>query len=374
MLERRGQQGYVRRCHGDLHLANIVLIEGKPVLFDAIEFDALIASVDVLYDLAFPVVDLLRYERRTAANGLLNRYLGATSIDHIDALAALPLFMSLRAAIRAKVLLARLGRTADDKVAAVKQQARRYFGLAQHLIYPPRPCWSRLADCPEPENPSARALAPTSSRAGGGGAADGRAAKRTVQARGDRLPESAYRPEVTEQVYEMVQRARRNLSQGHSVIVDAVLARESERAGINEVAARLNVRFVGLFLVADLATRSSRVERRQRDASDATPEIVALQETYDIGATDWTVVDASGSSRQTLDDCRTRIALGWAGSGRQQDVAMPPSPKSAAKTASRTGAQAIPRLRSAAELATMACDTAFRIIARRASGGPDCKS
>ena len=139
LLERRGREGFVRRCHGDLHLANIVLIEGKPVLFDAIEFDPLIASVDVLYDLAFPMMDFLRYGRRAAANGLLNRYLGATSDDHIDALAALPLFMSLRAAIRAKVLLARLGRTADDKVTAVKQQARRYFELAQHLIHPPPP-------------------------------------------------------------------------------------------------------------------------------------------------------------------------------------------------------------------------------------------
>ena len=102
----------MRRCHGDLHLANIVLIEGKPVLFDAIEFDPLIASVDVLYDLAFPMMDFFRYGRHAAANGLLNRYLGKTSDDNVDALAALPLFMSLRAAIRAKVLLARLGRTA----------------------------------------------------------------------------------------------------------------------------------------------------------------------------------------------------------------------------------------------------------------------
>ena len=78
LLERRGEQGFVRRCHGDLHLANIVLIEGKPVLFDAIEFDPLIASVDVLYDLAFPMMDFLHYGRRAAANGLLNRYLGTT--------------------------------------------------------------------------------------------------------------------------------------------------------------------------------------------------------------------------------------------------------------------------------------------------------
>ena len=75
LLEQRGRQGYVRRCHGDLHLANIVLIDGKPVLFDAIEFDAAIASIDVLYDLAFPVMDFMRYDRHAAANALLNRYL-----------------------------------------------------------------------------------------------------------------------------------------------------------------------------------------------------------------------------------------------------------------------------------------------------------
>ena len=103
----RGRQGYVRRRHGDLHLANIVLIERKPVLFDAIEFDPTIASIDVLYDLAFPIMDFLRYGRNTAANALLNRYLKTASVDNLDALAALPLLMSLRAAIRANVLLAR---------------------------------------------------------------------------------------------------------------------------------------------------------------------------------------------------------------------------------------------------------------------------
>ena len=311
LLERRGREGFVRRCHGDLHLANIVLIEGKPVLFDAIEFDALIASVDVLYDLAFPVVDLLRYERRTAANGLLNRYLGATSIDHIDALAALPLFMSLRAAIRAKVLLARLGRTADDKVAAVKQQARRYFGLAQHLIHPPPPMLVAVGGLSGTgKSVLARALAPdVMPEPGAVVLRTDVQRKELFKAReDDRLPESAYRPEVTEQVYEMVaKRAGRILVQGHSVIVDAVLARESERAGINEVAARLNVRFVGLFLVADLATRLKRVGVRKNDASDATPAIAQLQEGYDRGAIDWTLVDASGTPEQTLQRCQTFV-------------------------------------------------------------------
>ena len=105
----------MRRCHGDLHLANIVLIEDKPVLFDAIEFDPTIASTDVLYDLAFPLMDFIRYDRHAAANGLLNGYLGRTPLENLDALGALPLFMSLRAAIRANVMLARLGPTCRNE-------------------------------------------------------------------------------------------------------------------------------------------------------------------------------------------------------------------------------------------------------------------
>jgi uncharacterized protein len=128
VLKQRGRQGHVRRCHGDLHLANIVLIERKPVLFDAIEFDPTIASNDVLYDLAFPIMDFIRYDRNTAANALLNRYLKTTSSGNLDALAALPLLMSLRAAIRANVLLARLDRNTNCK-AGVMPPTQTYFDL-----------------------------------------------------------------------------------------------------------------------------------------------------------------------------------------------------------------------------------------------------
>ncbi len=100
------------------------------MLFDAIEFDPVMASVDVLYDLAFPMMDFLRYGRQAAANALLNRYLAVTASENLDALAALPLFMSLRSAIRAEVLLARLGRDARDN-AAIMQSARAYFELAR---------------------------------------------------------------------------------------------------------------------------------------------------------------------------------------------------------------------------------------------------
>ena len=75
LLVERGRRGLVRRIHGDLHLGNIVLLEGRPVLFDAIEFSPLIASGDVLYDLAFLLMDLTERGLRPAANIVLNRYL-----------------------------------------------------------------------------------------------------------------------------------------------------------------------------------------------------------------------------------------------------------------------------------------------------------
>src|SRR3984957_1387575 len=311
LLEQRGRRGYVRRCHGDLHLANIVLIERKPVLFDAIEFDPEIASVDILYDLAFPMMDFLNYGRHANANALLNGYLKTASIEDLDGLAALPLFMSLRAVIRAKVLLARLSQTSRDK-AEILRSAGTYFRLAQQLIHPPAPTLVAVGGLSGTgKSVLGRALAPSVMPE------PGAIVLRTDVLRKlqfgvdetDRLPENAYQPEMTAKIYELlVQRALRIFAQGHSVIVDAVFARESERAAIRDAARTLNARFVGLFLQADLATRLNRLGRREGDASDATPEIAVLQEKYSIGAIDWTLIDASGTPEQTLKRCQAIIS------------------------------------------------------------------
>jgi aminoglycoside phosphotransferase family enzyme/predicted kinase len=310
LLEQRGKKGYVRRCHGDLHLANIVLIEHKPVLFDAIEFDPTIASVDLLYDLAFPLMDFLRYDRQAAANGLLNRYLETNCSDHLDGLATLPLFMSLRAAIRAKVLLARLDHTRDKT--PVLRSVREYFELARRLIHPP-PAPTLIAVgglSGTGKSVLARALAPhIAPQPGAVLLRTDILRKQQFKVREtDKLPESAYRPEVTGIIYDtIVQRAGRILSQGHSVVVDAMFARASERTEIGDAARRLGVRFVGFFLETDLATRQIRVARREADASDATPEIAKLQESYDVGTIDWIAIDASGTPEQTLKACQLRI-------------------------------------------------------------------
>ena len=301
----------MRRRHGDLHLGNIVLIERKPVLFDAIEFDPTIASIDVLYDLAFPIMDFIRYDRHAAANALLNGYLKTTSSDNLDALAAMPLLMSLRAAIRANVLLARLDRNAGCK-ADVVQSAQTYFQLARRLIDPAAPTLVAVGGLSGTgKSVLAHALAP------GILPQPGAIVLRTDVLRKqqfgvnetDPLPEEAYQTEMKQKIYDLlVQHALRILSQSHSVVVDAVFARESERAAIRDAARRLNIRFVGLFLQTDLATRLNRVGRREGDASDATPEIAGLQEKYDIGTVDWAVIDASGTPEQTLRRSQIQIS------------------------------------------------------------------
>ncbi|MCS3765242.1 bifunctional aminoglycoside phosphotransferase/ATP-binding protein [Bradyrhizobium centrosematis] len=311
LLKERGRQGFVRRCHGDLHLANIVLIDELPVLFDAVEFDAQMATVDVLYDLAFTLMDLLHHDQPRAANIVLNRYLAATPADNLDALAALPLFMSIRAAIRAQVALARLRPPHSDD-AGILDQARRYFDLARMLIHPAAPRLIAVAGLSGTgKTVLAQALAPLVAPPPGAVVLRSDLVRKQMFGVEDthRLPPSAYTPEHAARVYDtLVQLARRVLAQGHSAVIDGVFAREDERDAIAALARERNVPLHGLFLVADLATRQKRIGSRRGDASDATQEVAAQQEHYKIGHIGWAIIDASGTPKQTLQSCRNAIA------------------------------------------------------------------
>lgn len=313
LLSERGRQGFVRRCHGDLHLANIVLIDERPVLFDAIEFDARIATVDVLYDLAFTLMDLLHHDQPRAANTVLNRYLAATPPENLDALSALPLFMSVRAAIRAQVRLARLKRPHSDDP-GILEDARRYFGLAQALIHPPAPRLIAVGGLSGTGKTAlASALAPDVAPQPGAVVLRSDLVRKQMFGVEDthRLPPSAYTPDAAARVYDaLAQRARKVLTQGHSAIVDGVFAREDERDAIAALARERNVPLNGLFLVADLATRQARIGSRQGDASDATQEVAAQQEHYNIGHVGWATIDASGPQEQTLQNSRDAITAG----------------------------------------------------------------
>jgi len=311
LLAARGENGLVRRGHGDLHLGNIALIDGEPVAFDAIEFDAVIASGDVLYDLAFLIMDLIERKLGAAANVVLNRYLTQTRRpEDLDALAALPLFLSLRAAIRAMVTAQRADRAAERERAPIRRAARTYFDLACRLIDPPPPRLVAIGGLSGTgKSVLARALAPDLWPAPGAVVlrSDVARKERFGLHEDERLPPEAYAPEVSAAVYgELAEKARRVFAAGHAAIVDAVYARPHERAAI----AAAGAPFRGIFLTADLATRVARVTGRTADASDADAAVARVQQDYELGdfAGDWTVIDASGTPEETL--ARAKAALG----------------------------------------------------------------
>jgi uncharacterized protein len=313
LLMARGEAGLVRRGHGDLHLGNIALIEGRPVPFDALEFDPVVASGDVLYDLAFLLMDLVERKLAPAANVVLNRYLTETRRrEDLDALAALPFLMSMRAAIRAKVTAARAAVAPAVDRTATERSATAYFDLATALIAPPP---ARLVAVGGLSGTGksllARALAPDVLPHPGAVVLRSDIERKALfgAAETDRLPAEAYTPEITARTYAvLVDKAGRTIAAGHSAIVDAVFSDTAEREAVAAIAGASGVTFAGLFLTADLATRVARIGHRTGDASDADAAVARRQEEYALGSLDWSTVDASGTPDDTL--ARAKAVLG----------------------------------------------------------------
>ena len=138
LLDRRQGAGRVRHCHGDLHLGNICLFENVPAPFDCLEFNEAMATVDVLYDLAFLLMDLWHRGLRDGANLVLNRYLDV--VDESDGLPLVPFLMAIRAAVRAHVSATKAADPAEAvHAAALKEAAASYFDLARELLRPVPP-------------------------------------------------------------------------------------------------------------------------------------------------------------------------------------------------------------------------------------------
>jgi aminoglycoside phosphotransferase family enzyme len=290
-LTERARTGFLRRCHGDLHLGNICLIEGRPTPFDALEFDEALATIDVGYDLAFLLMDLDQRDSRAAANRILNRYLARTG--DVALLRGLPLWLSLRALIRAHVA----ARSGQDG-AALLAAAKAYLA--------PQP--ARLVAIGGLQGTGkshlARRLAPDL------GPAPGALILRSDEIRKrqagvppeTRLPPEAYRPEASAAVFATLnQQAAEALAAGHSVIADAVFQRGPERDAL----AALGHGFTGLWLEAPLEVLRARIAARRGDASDATAEVLAATAARDAGEITWNRLDAAsgteGSARKILD-------------------------------------------------------------------------
>jgi Ser/Thr protein kinase RdoA (MazF antagonist) len=292
LVARRVAAGAIRRCHGDLHLRNIVLIDGSPVPFDAIEFSERIANIDVLYDLSFALMDLCERRLRPLANRLLNEWLWRVAelpgASHEEALALLPMFLSRRASIRAFV---------DAQAAAVSgadtTRARDYQRVALSFLQPAQPrlmaigglsgsgkTTTALPPCAG-GRPDARApswCAATSS-ASGGPASRWRSACRRAATRSEASAQGSMPPR----------------SSAPSACCGRATAPSSTRCSpgprnadaAEALARRVGVAFEGVWLDVPKEVAQSRIAGRRGDASDATPAVVERQFGYDLGEIRW---------------------------------------------------------------------------------------
>lgn len=307
LIEERRLAGKVRLCHGDLHLRNICLVDGRPTLFDCIEFSRSLACVDVLYDLSFLLMDLVYRGFLNWANFGFNRYFDRET--EVDGAVLLPLFMSMHAAIRAHVTMAapqaRPGGEAFDQS---RRDGRRYLDEALSLLVTQKPQILAIggfsgtgkstlayAIAPELGNlPGARVLRSDVIR------------KRMMGVPPEmRLPPSAYTDAASRAVYAiLLEEARRLVVNGHSVILDATFAAREERDAAVALTMNGTIPFRGIWLDAPAKVLEARVQARSHDASDATIGVIRQQVRDIEKPADWPVLDTTGPSALVLTGAR----------------------------------------------------------------------
>jgi predicted kinase len=303
----------VRHCHGDLHLRNICLVDGEPTLFDAIEFNELFAVSDVLYDLAFLIMDLLHRDLGNLANVLFNRYM-ARRWD-ISGIALFPLSLATRAVVRAHVNPT-IAEGLDDASLAedLREEGRHYLRQALAYLSPQPPRLIAVGGLSGTgKSTLARALAPSVGPAPGALVLRSDVLRKLLCGREpeDALDATGYTPEVSQRVYDRIlEGARQALAAGHSVIADAVYARDGERRALEQLAADLAVPFQGIWLEAPQTVLVERVERRVHDASDADARVVAQQSAYDLGSITWSRLDAGKGAIEVAKQAQVVLASG----------------------------------------------------------------
>ncbi len=312
LLNERSGRGLVRRCHGDMHAGNIIVEHGVPKLFDAIEFSEKIATIDVLYDLAFLLMDLWTQGEGRAANRVLNHYLHLRRREEdLSGLALLPMFLSTRAGVRALVTADLAHELTLSRSMKQRSQAMDWFRAAIAYLKPAPPrllCVGGLSGTGK--STLAAAIAPDI------GAPPGAIHVRSDIERKvlagvketERLSADHYSREASFHVYEACfRRAEKALHAGHSVVMDAVFARADERRAAAEVARVCGARFAAIWLEAPLDVLKARVGARTGDASDATPAVVDTQSAYDLGAIVWPRATAAGTPEETLSRVRETL-------------------------------------------------------------------
>ncbi|MDI9246592.1 bifunctional aminoglycoside phosphotransferase/ATP-binding protein [Marinobacter sp. CHS3-4] len=284
LIEKRRAEGYVRECHGDLHLANITVHEGEVTVFDCIEFSEPFRWIDVINDLAFLLMDLESRGESRLANRVLNRYLEYRG--DFEALPLLTLYKAYRAMVRAKIALFTMGNPglSETEKEGLMQSYRNYAQLAEDYSSFPNPYL----------------LAMTGLSASGKSVISGNMAAELglIRLRSDierkrlhglgplessksDIGEKLYTEEANHRTYEhLASLAKDLLLGGLPVIVDAACLKQWERDLLTDVAENLGLPFALIHCEAPEETRRAWIRQRDGDASEATEELLEAQASW----------------------------------------------------------------------------------------------
>ncbi len=290
-MVRRKAEGFVRECHGDMHLRNMALIDGEVVVFDCIEFNENLRWIDVISELAFVVMDLQDRRRPDLAWRFVDAWL-AHSGDYAG-LALLAYYQMYRAMVRAKVDSIRLQQAdiGEAEQQVVYRELDGYLSLASDYAKAKQPCLiithglsgsgktthsqailERLGAIRLRSDVERKRLAGLAPQTRAGAAAG----------------QGIYTAEMTRKTYaRLAQLAQGILENGYSVIVDATFLEARQRKPFRQLAATLGVRFHILDFTAPADVLRERIRNRKHDASDADLAILEKQlEEYQAMARD----------------------------------------------------------------------------------------
>jgi len=275
----RKADGYIRQCHGDLHLRNLAWIDGQAVAFDCIEFNRNLSCIDVLCDVAFLVMDLQDRAQHRLANRFLNRYLEHTG-DY-ESLEVLPYYLAYRALVRAKVTAIRLGQPEVPDPDAVRREFQEYLRLARSYGHQDRPVL--ILTCGLSGSGKTTVTTPLLEQMGAIRLRSDVERKRLFGLRAEESGRAApgrgiYDANAHDQTYQrLLELTRRLIGAGRSVIVDATFLEAKRREPFRTLAGELAAGFVLLEITAPADELRRRVAGRQADASDADLSVLEAQ-------------------------------------------------------------------------------------------------
>ena len=290
LFAQRRTQGFVRECHGDLHLGNIVLIGEQPVPFDGIEFNPALRWIDVISEIAFTVMDLLYHRRTDFAWRFLNAYLEITG-DYAG-VKLLRFYVAYRAMVRAKVSAITASQTelGTKEKAAAWNACRDYMALAEQSLARKKSALILTHGLPGSGKSTFAQLALARLQAvrlrsdverkrlfGLDPLADSRASTGM----------NLYASDISKRTYaHLYALANELLTAGMTVIVDATFLKHEEREHFHQLAGRLGIPFVIASVQSGDATLRARITQRQRAENDASEADIAvlekLQKTQEI--------------------------------------------------------------------------------------------